>query len=261
MTQYQPYPGHYPQQQQQPPMRNGLGTAALTLGIVGAVVALIPIIGFIGFICGLVGVCLGVAGINRANKGGADNRTTAIIGTVLSVVAVIISIIVWSSFTRAVDDAFGPGTVTPAGQAPGVASEQPAVGSQAPAPSAAEPHTKFEAGQAADVDGLVVTGGPIKKVKQQFGDAVLCSDVTYVNNSGEQQSYNLFDWKLQNPNGVIATPTVYIGDGGLSSGELTAGGGKVAGKVCFDDPKLAGEYTVIYEPTFSGTHVEWKTGM
>jgi hypothetical protein len=253
MTQYQPYPGQYPPQQQLPPMRNGLGTAALVLGIVGAILALIPIIGIVGFICGLVGVGVGIAGFSRASKGRANNRTTAIIGTILSVVAVIISIVIWTSFANAVGETLGPDAVRPA--APG----------QAPAQSGGEPQTQseFEAGQAADIEGLVITAGPLQKVRQQFGDPVVCSDVNYVNNSHENRGFNGgFDWKLQDPNNVIANPTIAMVDGTLSAGEL-APGGKVAGKVCFTDPKLTGEYAIINEElvSLSSTPVRWKTAL
>jgi hypothetical protein len=248
MMEYQPHPGYYPPPQQLPPMRNGLGTAALVLGIVGAVVALIPIIGFIGFICGLVGVCLGIAGINRASKGRADNRTTAIIGTILSVLAVIISIVIWTSFVNAVNDAGAPNAVAPA------APPEPG---QAPAAQQSD----FEAGQAADVEGLVIQAGPLQKIRQQFGDPVVCSDVAYENRSDDTRSYNGgFDWKLQDPNNNIVMTTFASDVNRLPSGEL-APGGKVAGKACFKDPKLKGEYWIINDElvSFSSTPVRWKT--
>src|SRR5512132_1708664 len=68
----------------------------------------------------------------------------------------------------------------------------------------------------------------------------LCSQVSYVNASGEEQNYNPFDWKLQDPNNNIVNAT-YSGEKDLNSGSLAAGG-KVAGNVCFEDPKLKGDY-------------------
>jgi hypothetical protein len=71
-----------------------------------------------------------------------------------------------------------------------------------------------------------------------------------------------FDWKLQDPNNVIANPTIAMVDGTLSAGEL-APGGKVAGKVCFTDPKLTGEYAILNEElvSLSSTPVRWKTAL
>ena len=53
-----------------PAPRNGMGTAALVLGIVGLVLAL-PIIGLLP---GIVAIVLGIIGVRRANRGEATNR-------------------------------------------------------------------------------------------------------------------------------------------------------------------------------------------
>jgi hypothetical protein len=247
--QFGEYPGGHGQAQQgyaPPAPRNGLGTAALVLGIVGIALSWIPFIGFIGFICALVGLSLGIGGIVRANKGGASNRTTAIIGTLLSVIAVIISITVWSAAASAISKAVGPATVTP--------GSAPAAPGQAPAPA----QTSFAAGQTADIEGLQVTASPLRKAKPQFGSPVVCSDVSYQNNSQDKRSYNGgFDWKLQDPNGAIVSTTMGGDDKMLSAGEL-APGGKVTGSACFTDPKLTGDFKIIYNPMdLHSTQVEW----
>jgi hypothetical protein len=229
------------------PARNGLGTAALVLGIVGIPLALIPLIGVVGFICGLVGTVLGAIGVVRARSGKATNFKVALAGTILSVIAMIVSIAIWVSFANAVSASLGPDTVVPAGPADS-------------APPATEQQTEFEAGQAADIEGLVIAAGPLKKVSQQFGSPVVCSDVNYENRSDENRDYNGgFDWKLQDPNNVIVSPT--FADGVLSAGQL-APGGKVAGKVCFNDPKLSGQYTIVNDALdLSNTQVRWKASL
>lgn len=229
-----------------PAPRNGLGTASLVLGIVGLAMSWMPFIGFIGFVCGLVGIALGVAGIYRVSTRKATNRTAAIIGVVLSALAVLISIVVWTATVNAVDDALGPDAVTPA-----------VSGSSAPA---ADPRNEFAAGEAADIEGLVIVAGPLKKVTPRFGSAVVCSDVNYVNNSDEDRHYNGgFDWKLQDPNNVIVSTT--FAEGSLSAGAL-APGGKVAGSVCFTDPKLQGGYAIINDQLgLSSTTVRWTTSL
>lgn len=76
-----------------------------------------------------------------------------------------------------------------------------------------------------------------------------CADVTYTNNGDEQTSFQgYWDWKVQNPSGVITDPT-FTGDNNLSSGEL-APGGTVSGSVCFDSVE-PGEYRLVFEPTLS----------
>ena len=76
-----------------------------------------------------------------------------------------------------------------------------------------------------------------------------CAEVTYTNNGDEQASFQgYWDWKVQNPAGVITDPT-FTGDDNLSDGEL-APGGTVSGSVCFDSAE-PGEYRLVYEPTLS----------
>ena len=70
--------------------RNGLGTAALVLGIVGLVLA-IPVIGLLP---GIVAVVLGIIGVRRANRGEANNRGVAIAGIVTGALAVVIAVFV-----------------------------------------------------------------------------------------------------------------------------------------------------------------------
>ena len=60
--------------------------------------------------------------------------------------------------------------------------------------------TSATAGQTADRDGLQITAGPLQKVKPQYGQPLLCSQVSYLNTSATGQAYNMFDWKLQDPN-------------------------------------------------------------
>jgi hypothetical protein len=130
-----PRPPHYAP-------RNGLGTAALVLGIIGIALCWIPFVGFIGFICGVVGAALGIGGRMRVNKRQATNKGATITGTVLSVIAVIISIAVFVSAANALNQAFLARDVTSAGGVAGVA---------APA------KTTSNVGEMADVEGLRVT--------------------------------------------------------------------------------------------------------
>lgn len=69
------------------PPRNGLGVAALVLGIIGALFGMIPLTFAIAGILGVTGLVLGLVGWARARRGEATNRRTAISGTVLSALA------------------------------------------------------------------------------------------------------------------------------------------------------------------------------
>ncbi|MBW0104156.1 DUF4190 domain-containing protein [Pseudonocardia sp. KRD291] len=72
--------------------RNGLGIAALCLGIVGMLFALVPFTGFVAFALGAIGIILGLVGFSRARKRVATNLKTAVTGTVLSVIAIALGI-------------------------------------------------------------------------------------------------------------------------------------------------------------------------
>ena len=130
-------PGQYPTQPGQPPgqypgqppgqypaarRRNGMGTAALVLGVVAVVLVLLLLFSPIGAFLGLLAVLFGILGIMRANRGEADNRGQAVAGLVTGAIALLvgifftISIGVWFSthvndfnrFGQCTDDASSP---------------------------------------------------------------------------------------------------------------------------------------------------------
>lgn len=86
------------------PMRNGLGIAALILGIVGILFSFVPLTGFIAIILGVIGLILGLVAINRVRHKQANNKVMSIIGSVLSVIAIIVGIIGIVIVNNAVND-------------------------------------------------------------------------------------------------------------------------------------------------------------
>lgn len=76
------------------------------------------------------------------------------------------------------------------------------------------------------------------------GNEFVKVEVSIENNSDNQISYNTFDWKIQNSNGVIKDI-----DGGLNSGEL-APGGKVTGFMIFQVPAGDTGLVLSYNPSF-----------
>lgn len=68
--------------------RNGLGTAALVVGIV-ALVTSFTVVG--GIVLGVVALVLGVIGRGRAKRGEATNRGMATAGVVLGLVGIVLS--------------------------------------------------------------------------------------------------------------------------------------------------------------------------
>lgn len=70
------------------PKRNGLGTAALVLGLL-ALILFWTIVG--GIVLGLLAIGLGIAGRRRATRGEADNGGVAVAGVVLGVLSLLAS--------------------------------------------------------------------------------------------------------------------------------------------------------------------------
>ncbi|OII64844.1 hypothetical protein BJP40_19340 [Streptomyces sp. CC53] len=77
--------------------RNGFGTAALVLGIVGLVFGAIPVAFVLGGVLGVLALVFGLLGRARARRGEATNQGMALAGVVLGALA-IVAVIVWAVF-------------------------------------------------------------------------------------------------------------------------------------------------------------------
>ncbi|MFD9719719.1 DUF4352 domain-containing protein [Streptomyces sp. NPDC059076] len=86
------------------PMRNGLGTAALVLGIIGAITGWIPFIFFLGGGLGLLALILGLVGRGRSKRGEASNKGVATTGAVLGLVAMVAATVGMVASFKAVDE-------------------------------------------------------------------------------------------------------------------------------------------------------------
>jgi hypothetical protein len=76
---------------QQPP-RNGLGIAALILGIIGGISAIIPLSILLAGILGVIGLILGFLGRRRALRGEATNKWIAERGIMVSLFCVFFAV-------------------------------------------------------------------------------------------------------------------------------------------------------------------------
>ena len=94
------YPGYPPPPYAQPATgpRNGLGTAALVLGVVG-MVSTWSIFG--GLVFGIAATILGSLAYRRVRNHQADNGAIALSGLVLGALAIVVSLVfipIWSGF-------------------------------------------------------------------------------------------------------------------------------------------------------------------
>ncbi|WP_171170370.1 DUF4190 domain-containing protein [Streptomyces sp. I05A-00742] len=90
-----------------PPMQmsNGMGTAGLVTGIIGAVCSLIVVFWLFGLILGILGIVFGAVGRSKVSKGLANNRGSATAGIVLGVVALALPFLWFALFASAVSSA------------------------------------------------------------------------------------------------------------------------------------------------------------
>lgn len=170
--------------------------------------------------------------VEKKKKGGCMKWGAIIVGVII-VIAILASI-------------FGGGGDDSSTDSQGSSSGDTQTGNET---AQVEEGTDLALGQAFTTrDGMDIVVNNFSVVSGALGQNA-CADVTYTNNGDEQTSFQgYWDWKVQNPAGVITDPT-FTGDNTLSSGEL-APGGTVSGSVCFDSVE-PGEYRLVFEPTLS----------
>ena len=73
-----------------PAPSNGLGTAALVLGILAILVAFVPLLGFSAYPLSLLGIVFGLVGLRKVSRGTAMNRGVAVAGLITSVLGLVL---------------------------------------------------------------------------------------------------------------------------------------------------------------------------
>lgn len=94
----------------EPGPANGMGTAALVLGISGLVTSWIPLVGFLGWVACVLAIVFGAIGIARAGSGRATNKGAATAGLVLGIVGMVVGVVL-SFALWTVSETSGPSTV------------------------------------------------------------------------------------------------------------------------------------------------------
>ncbi|WP_149179897.1 DUF4352 domain-containing protein [Streptomyces sp. TRM49041] len=87
------------------PARNGLGTAALVLGVIGTISGFIPLFFWLAGILGLIALILGLSGRGRVKRGEATNKGVTTTGAILGLAALILSVVGAVITYKAVDEA------------------------------------------------------------------------------------------------------------------------------------------------------------
>ncbi|MGV9602108.1 DUF4352 domain-containing protein [Streptosporangium sandarakinum] len=223
-----------------PQMRNGLGVAALVLGIIGALTGWIPLLFWLAGTLGLLAVIFGLIGRARHGKGLASNGAVALAGAILGLVAMglatwgmVITINAAKDTVAAIDEALA--TDGPAAKATKSAAPKPlAFGRVASEPpfalkitSATTTKTVTSVVDNHSAQGVFVV---VKVLVKNNGDRPARWDGT---DSGLLDS----DAKQYNVN-AEATISQNLGDGGGLYDEINPGQ-KVTRTLVFDIPAKA----------------------
>ncbi|MFI7363223.1 DUF4190 domain-containing protein [Streptomyces sp. NPDC050149] len=267
----QPYiPAHTPGLR---PARNGLGVAALILGLIGAVSGLVPFFFWLAGILGLIALILGLVGRGRAKRGEATNKNMATFGAVLGLIALILSVVGAVITFKAVDDAVSDLNKAVSDT---TASAKPKAGGEADAKNTDDSSTKeegkkedtaeaLEAGDSAvyDDDVTITVGDATSYTPDSFAAGHTKGNKAYqvavvIENAGKEK----FDALLVSvearagQDGVDAEQ-IYDNKVGEGFSGTVLPGKKVTVLYAFDAPADAGNLTVEVNPGFTYEATQW----
>ncbi|MEV7567776.1 DUF4190 domain-containing protein [Streptomyces tanashiensis] len=248
-------------------MRNGLGTAALILGIIGTLSGLIPLFFWLAGILGLIALILGLVGKGRVKRGEANNKGVALTGAILGLASLVLSVVGLVITVTAVSDAVDELDKSIKDTAPKDPSAAPS--SKAPAGDAGKADQKgqgLEDGDSVvyDDDVKVTVSDPKPFTPGEYAVGHTKGNKAYqvtvvIENGGKEK----FDTALVSFSATAGTNGVtaeQIFDGKVGAGfEGTVMPGKKATvTVAFDAPKDAKDLTVEVNPGFTYDASQWE---
>lgn len=248
---------------------SGLAIAGLVLGILAILGSFLPIINNLSFILALIGGVLSVVALIGAMRGKHTAKGMSIAGVVLAVVSIVVVLATQSMYSAAIDAASESLKDEPVAasksssddSAKGEAAKSNDAGANAEAKQEEKQDAKqdekqeekqnekaeetkeeevdysnMEQGQAVEMkSGLSVVVNSVQPGPTRYDDSpTVCVSVTYTNNGDSNESFNPYDWKSLDANGVESS-TTYVANGvdELQSGKLQAGG-TVTGNIYFE---------------------------
>ncbi|MEU5219105.1 DUF4352 domain-containing protein [Streptomyces sp. NPDC020807] len=253
-------------------MRNGLGTAALILGIIGALSGLIPLLFWLAGTLGLIALILGLVGKGRVKRGEANNKGVTLTGAVLGLVSLILATVGLVITVTAVSDAveeIDKAVQSAAPKEPSAKAEAPA--SEAPASDAPAADDKAKGKGLADGDSSVYDD----KLKVTVSDPKPYTAGEYaVGHTKGNQAYKVtvvienggtekFDTTLTSmtaragAEGVEAEQIFDEGVGSAFEGDILPGK-KATLTVAFDAPKGTKDLTVEVSPGLDYDASQWE---
>ncbi|MFG3529497.1 DUF4190 domain-containing protein [Streptomyces sp. NPDC047917] len=253
------------------PARNGLGIAALVLGVIGAVSGLIPFMFWLAGILGLIALILGLSGRGRAKRGEATNKGMATFGAVLGLISLVLAVVGAVITFKAVDDAVNDlnkavsDTTASAKPKPGADSAKGGGADKGDAGKKKDTGKALEAGDSAvyDDDLTVTVGDATSYTPDAYAAGHTKGQKAYrvavvIENAGKEK----FDSALVSvsaragQDGVDAEQIFDNKVGAGFSGTVLPGK-KVTVQFAFDTPADAKNLTVEVNPGFTYDATQW----
>ncbi|MFE7749843.1 DUF4190 domain-containing protein [Streptomyces sp. NPDC057428] len=270
MSQYTQSPQPQPQQPYAPtqvpgthPARNGLGVAALVLGIIGTVSGLVPLLFWLAGILGVIALILGLAARGRAKRGEATNKGVATFGAVLGLVSLILSVVGAVLTFKAVDDVVKDINKEVSGSAASAKPGAPAGGTEKD--TADDKAVGLdEADTAVYDDGLEVTVGPANAyTPDEFaaghtkGNSAYKVTVVMENKSKEKLDASLATVDARAGKDGVNAEQIFDGKVGEGFSGTVLPGKKITAQFAFDAPADAKNLTVEVSPGLEWDADQW----
>ncbi|MER5962080.1 DUF4352 domain-containing protein [Streptomyces sp. NPDC002057] len=246
------------------PMRNGLGTAALILGIIGTLSGLIPLLFWLAGILGLIALILGLVGKGRVKRGEANNKGVTLTGAILGLAALVLSVVGMVITFTAVSDAVDEIDKAIKDSAPkDPSAKAPADSSKAPA---AEKGTSLADGDTSvyDDDLQVTVSDPKPYTPGEYAVGHTKGNKAYqvtvvIENAGKAK----FDTALANVSAragknSVTAEQVFDDKTGAGFEGTVLPGKKATAVFVFDTPKDAKNLTVEVNPGWDYNASQWE---
>ncbi|MFD0073661.1 DUF4190 domain-containing protein [Streptomyces sp. NPDC127166] len=249
-------------------MRNGLGTAALILGIIGTISGLIPLFFWLAGILGLIALILGLVGKGRVKRGEASNKGVALTGAILGLVSLILSVVGLVITVTAVSDAVDEIDKSIKDTAPKDPSSATPT-SKAPAGDAGKADKKGQGLEDGDSsvydDDLTVTVADPKPyspdeyaVGHTKGNKAYQVTVVIENKGKEKFDTALVSLSATAGKNGVAAEEIYDNKVGKGFEGTIMPGKKATITVAFDAPEDARNLTVEVNPGFTYDASQWE---
>ncbi|MFE4862809.1 DUF4190 domain-containing protein [Streptomyces sp. NPDC056670] len=247
-----------------PRLSNGLGTAAIVLGSISSFVAFLPGLFWVAWILGPLAVIFGLVGLHNVRKGRADNKSSALGGTILGGVSMALAVVGLVVTVTMVKDAVHDDKQR---RRAAVAEASP----QAPATPLPAFHEVSDPGPAkygeshTYDDGVTVTVAapteytPGKRaLGLEKGDRAFLVHITVTNHSSEPVDANFLQPRVKDANGAGVDFLLDTKAGmKLLQGEL-APGDTAEGQYAFPvSPAAARNFQVSLHPGILYSDAEW----